>query len=76
MNDRTYCSNYQDCSLSDLCERASWPKGSILSMADFFEEQNYQCEAFLCNCSKTKFVGSNKHGNYGKCPVCGEEGEI
>ena len=51
-------------------------------MAEFFEpfeeedHEEYTCDFFLCNCSKTKFVGSNKYGNYGKCPVCGEEGEI
>jgi len=82
MLDRTYCANYQDCPIADLCERANWPKGaSVLSMAEFFEPyiddgQNYRCDFFLCNCSKTKYVGSNKYGNYGKCPVCGDEGEI
>ena len=33
------------------------------------------CDDFYCNCSRVKFVGSSKHGNYYKCLVCGEEGE-
>lgn len=81
MLDRTYCANYQECPIANLCERSSWPKGApVLSMADFFEpfigdEQNYKCEYFLCNCSRVKHLGSNRHGSYYKCTVCGEETE-
>lgn len=40
------------------------------------EFEGSYCSKFECSCSRVKFLGSTRHGNYGKCPVCGEEGEI
>lgn len=45
---------------TDSCPNEDWEEG---------------CREFECNCSKIKFVGSNMHGNYYKCKICGEESE-
>jgi len=40
------------------------------------EAEDGHCSNFECSCSLMVYLGSNRHGNYGKCPVCGDEGEI
>lgn len=58
--------------------------GDCFELCDNYEEEecrNYLspegtgCNLFVCNCSKVKWIGSNKYGNYYKCLVCGEESE-
>ena len=77
--DITYCADFKDCPAYERCLRADWPVGSTLSMADFWnacgDEDLGVCEHFICNCSDVKFIGSNRHGSYYKCRVCGEESE-
>jgi len=57
------------CPLADTCENYS-------SGNELCQDEKDSCDEFECSCTRTTYLGSNCHGNYGKCKVCGAEGEI
>ena len=77
----TFCASCKECPARNSCTRADWPAdASPVSFVDFYNSDEFdpdkgRCSYFICNCSRAVFVGSSRHGNYYKCPVCGEEGE-
>ena len=72
----TACTDSEDCPASDNCERPTYDQryGEDFWLESGDEEKGC-CDNFICNCSEVRYIGSNKHGSYYKCKICGEEEE-